>query len=135
MTSSAAARASLWDRIGVVGSVACAVHCTLLPLLAGLAPILGLTALLGERVELTLLTTTGVVGIVGHLRAYRRNHRHIAPGVIFAAGFALVLGGHAFESAWLEPAALGLGGSIVAASHYANLRLCRCCTCCAEDRC
>jgi hypothetical protein len=131
---SPAATATGWDRLGVIASSACAVHCTLLPLLAAAAPILGLAALFDGRVEWTLVMTTALVGLVGHGRAYRRNHRHVAPGLIFVLGFSLVLLGRlAVQPSWLEPFALGLGGALVAASHYANLRLCRCCSTCGAD--
>jgi hypothetical protein len=123
-----------WDRTGMIASAACAVHCTLLPLVAAAAPILGLSALLDERVEWTLVGATAVVGLIGHGRAYWRDHRHVAPGLIFAIGLSLVLSGRLLvRSPWLEPIALGLGGTLAAASHYANLRLCRCCVECAGD--
>ena len=118
----------------MVASVACAIHCTLLPLLAAAAPILGLTALLDERVEWTLIIITALLGLIEHGRAYWRDHRHVAPGMIFAAGLSLVLVGRVgVESQWLEPFALGLGGMLAAASHYANLRLCRCCIACSRE--
>jgi len=123
-----------WDRTGMIASAACAVHCTLLPLVAAAAPILGLSALVDERVEWTLVAATAIVGLVGHGRAYWRDHHHVAPGLIFAIGLSLVLSGRLLvRSPWLEPIALGFGGALAAASHYANLRLCRCCVECACD--
>ena|SRR5258708_28245632 len=117
-----------WDRAGVLVSGACAVHCTLLPLLMAMVPVLGLGRLLDERVEWFFIVSTGLVGVTAHLRAYWRDHRHIAPGLIFVAGFSFVLGERLFlESSRLGPFAVGLGGVLAAASHWANLRLCRCC--------
>jgi hypothetical protein len=129
MTVSNTATASRrWDRAGMLVSGACAVHCVLMPLLIGVVPVLGVTHLRDDRVEWTLIGAAAVLGIVGHLRAYHRNHLHVAPGVIFVVGFALIALGRAFlNSQVLEPLALGLGGVLAAASHYANLRMCRCC--------
>lgn len=117
-----------WDRAGMLVSGACAVHCTLLPLLMAAVPVLGLGRLLDERVEWFFIITTGLIGVTAHLRAYRRDHRHVAPALVFAAGFSLVLGARLFlESHWLGPFAVGIGGCFAATSHWANIRLCRCC--------
>ena len=127
-------RVNRWDRAGVVASTACAVHCTLLPLVTAAVPVFGLGTLLDERVEWILVATTVAVGVVGHGRAYWRDHRHVAPGLIFGAGLTLVVLGRVLvEPRWLEPFALGLGCALAAASHYANLRLCRCCGTCTHE--
>jgi hypothetical protein len=120
---------SRWDRAGMLVSGACAVHCTLLPLLIAAVPVLGLGRLLDERVEWALIVTTAVVGTTAHVRAYWRNHRHAGPGLIFVAGFAFVLCARiVFESHRLGPVVVALGGLLAAASHWANVRMCRCCT-------
>jgi hypothetical protein len=120
-----------WDRAGMLVSGACAVHCALLPLLMAAVPVLGLGRLLDERVEGFLMITTGLVGATAHLRAYWRDHRHVMPGLIFAAGCSFVLGARLFlETRRLGPYAACAGGLLAAASHWANRRLCRCCTDC-----
>jgi hypothetical protein len=120
-----------WDRAGMLVSGACAVHCALLPLLVAAVPVLGLGRLMDERVEWFFVITTGLVGVLAHLRAYRRDHRHVMPGLIFAAGFSSVLGARLFlESHRLGPYAACTGGLLAAVSHWANRRLCRCCTDC-----
>jgi hypothetical protein len=67
----------------MVVSGACAVHCVLLPLSTAAIPVLGLGRLLDGRLEWTLVAATAALGAVGHMRAFRHNHHHIAPGVIF----------------------------------------------------
>jgi hypothetical protein len=133
-TAPAAVALSRWDRAGMLVSGACAVHCTLLPLLIASVPVLGLGRLLDERVEWAFIVTTGIVGATAHVRACWRDHRHIAPGLIFGAGFSLVLCARlSFESHPLGPYAVGVGGALAATSHWANLRLCRCCAECASE--
>jgi hypothetical protein len=118
-----------WDRAGILVSGACAVHCAVLPLLIAATPVLGLARLLDERVEWAFVIATALVGVTAHLRAYWRDHRHVAPGVIFAAGFSVVQYARFFlESHPLGPFAVGFGGLLGAASHWANLHLCRCCS-------
>ena len=123
-----------WDRAGMIASSACAVHCTLLPLVAAALPLFGLRTLLDGRVEWMMLGVTALIGLAGHIRAFRRDHRHVAPGLIFAAGFLLVCATRLlFEGHWAGPIPAGAGGLLAAASHWANVRLCRCCTDCAPS--
>ncbi len=122
-----------WDRIGIMASAVCAVHCTLLPLLVAVVPMVGLSRLLEPRLEWLFMVSAALIGVIGHGRAYRHNHRHVVPGVIFVIGFSLVVVGRFLTGPrWAEPCVLGLGGMLAAASHYANLRFCRCCPTCGE---
>jgi hypothetical protein len=99
-----------------------------LPLATALLPIVGLTHLGDERFEWAMVAFTAAIGSVGHARAYWLNHRHVAPPLVFAAGLAIVIAARlSLEKHGIEPWALGLGGFLAAGSHYANLRLCRCC--------
>jgi hypothetical protein len=123
-----AARTERWDRAGVVLSAACAVHCTLLPLMAGLLPILGLQHFADERTEIALIAITALIGVVGHARGYRLHHQHVGPGLLFVAGLSMIIVtrlSHAQTA--IELVALGCGGMSAAAAHWMNLRLCRCC--------
>jgi hypothetical protein len=128
-----ATRTERWDRAGVVVSTACAVHCTLLPLVAGLLPVLGLQHFADERIELALVAITALVGVVGHARAYRLHHRHAGPGILFVAGLLMIVVTRLSQTETVvEPIALGCGGAFAAAAHWMNLRLCRCCDDCGS---
>jgi hypothetical protein len=117
-----------WDRAGILVSGACAVQCAVLPLLLAAMPIIGFARMLDERIEWMFLAGTGVIGGVAHVRAYARDHRHTAPGLIFAVGFSTVLGTRLLlDKDRPAPIAMAVGGLLAAASHYANLHLCRCC--------
>jgi hypothetical protein len=123
-----------WDRAGMLVSGACALHCTLLPLLLAAVPVIGLGRLFDDRLEWGFVIMTALVGATAHLRAYTNDHRHVAPGLVFAAGFSLVLCARlVLEEHRLGPYAVGLGGLLAATSHYANLRLCRCCRSCIPE--
>ena len=122
-----------WDRAGIVVSTACAVHCVALPVLAGLLPFLGLRHFVDERLEWTFVATTAVIGVVSHSRAYWRHHRHLAPGVLFAAGILLIVGARLLHLEGLaDPAAATVGGAFAITAHALNLRWCRCCQSCAD---
>lgn len=124
--------ASGWDRAGIAISAACAVHCTLLPVIAGVLSFLGLHHFTNERVEWLIILATASIGVVGHTRAYLRHHQHAGPGLLFVIGLSVVvitrLSG---TEGVIEPVALGLGGTFAATAHWMNLRLCRCCDACS----
>ncbi len=123
-----------WDRAGIVISLACAVHCVALPVLAGLLPFLGLRHFVDERLEWTFVATTAIIGVVSHTRAYRRHHRHLGPGVLFAGGVLLIVGVRLLHLEGLaDPAAAAVGGAFAITAHALNLRWCRCCRSCARD--
>jgi hypothetical protein len=129
----AATRSERWDRAGVAVSTACAVHCTLLPLAAGLLPILGLQHFADERIELALIAMTTLIGVVGHTRAYRLHHRHAGPGLLFVAGLTMIVVTRLSHiQTVIEPVALGCGGAFAVVAHWMNLRLCRCCHECSH---
>jgi hypothetical protein len=128
------AQAGGWDRVGIVVSVACAIHCTLLPVAAGLLPLVGFQHFADERIEWAIIVLAALVGFVGHARAYIRHHHHLGPALMFVAGLSLVISVRlTLGDTTVEPIALGSGGLLAAGAHWANIRLCRCCTCSIAD--
>jgi hypothetical protein len=105
----------------------------LLPVVAGLVPFLGLHHFSDERQWLTV-ATTALIGLIGHMRAYVRHHRHVGPGLLFVAGLGtIVVTRLSGTESVIEPVALGLGGLFAAGAHWMNLRLCRCCDTCVNQ--
>jgi len=117
---------ALLDRIGATGSLVCAVHCALLPLLLALLPSLGLASWLGEGFELGFVLFASLFGLAILAWSYRR-HRTLRALALLVPGLAGLWAGiliaplhHA-----LLPHALimTLGGTLVGLAHLANLRL------------
>ena len=148
---SARGRRATLDLLGAAASCACACHCVALPAAAALLPVLGLHALLDERVEWALLALTIVVGVTSlggaALRRHRSGGRRSRAPALFALGLALLLAARAGELRGHELAAdLGtlLGASLVAAAHLRNRRRLRadgrataagaCCPCPSSGR-
>ena len=125
-----------WDRAGIAISTACAIHCAALPLVAGVLPVIGLHHFADEWVEWLLIAIAVTIGIVGHVSAYLRHHRHVGPIIAFAASLGLIVGTRVtLGDTLLEPAALAIGGLTAAGAHWANIHLCRCCTRHETDAC
>lgn len=114
------------DMLGIGASLACAVHCVALPLLAAVLPLAG-AAVHYEPLEYLLLGATPVVGLLALYRGYRYQHRRIRPSVLFIAGFALLMAGHFwFPEAW-ELTGIAVGAGLLIAAHIDNIRFCRKC--------
>ncbi|WP_341842376.1 MerC domain-containing protein [Chitinophaga caseinilytica] len=114
------------DALGIGASLACAVHCVALPLVAAFLPLAG-AALHYEPLEYLLLGATPVVGLLALYRGYKYQHRRVRPSVLFVVGFALLMAGHFwFPEAW-ELSAIALGAGLLIAAHVDNIRFCRKC--------
>lgn len=130
-TVPAALRLNRLDRIGVVTSCACAVHCALMPALLGLLPLVGLGWLAEERTEWTLVCATAAVSVTSLLPSYLRQHRRAYPLATFVCGLAFIAAGRTLFDAGVKTEAVFVvaGALLVASAHFLNRRLCR--SCCA----
>ena len=111
-----------WDALGIATSIACAIHCALLPVLVSSLPVFGINIIHNLVFEWGMIALAFVVGSYSLFHGYVKHHRNSTPVLIFAFGFAfLVLKQifHEFEYSFLAVAVI----SIVSA-HYYNYRLC-----------
>jgi len=119
-------RRSLLDRVGATGSLVCAVHCALLPLLIAALPSLGVAAWLGEGFERVFVVFATLLGLFSVVWGYRR-HRAVRALGLLLPGLAVLWLGNLYaplHHALLPHAiAMTLGGTLVGLAHLANLRL------------
>lgn len=118
--------APMLDRIGATGSLLCAIHCAVLPVLIVALPSLGLAAWLGHGFELGFVAFATLLGLYSLVRSYRR-HRFIGALRLLVPGLALLWAGAFYEPLHdaLVPHAITmtLGGTLVGLAHLVNLRL------------
>ena len=116
------------DALGIGASLACAVHCALLPLLLTVLPLLGSHMLENKKLEYGLLSFSFLIGCASLGRGYFRYHRRMAPLLIFAAGFILLVAGHflAEGSSW-GPVIIFPGAAGITGAHILNMRRCKQC--------
>ncbi|MDX1933041.1 MAG: MerC domain-containing protein [Capsulimonadales bacterium] len=120
------------DRVGATASIACAVHCALMPLVVTLLPLIGLSFLADERVEWGLLALSATVGIVSLCLGFR-THRSRRALTLLSVGIGLASVGRILESRHIGPwgvPAVVVGGLIVAGAHLFNQYLCLTCRSC-----
>ena len=72
---SAVARHSWIDSFGATVSIACAIQCSIFPLLIGVLPLVGLGFLLNDHVETIFLVLAIVVGIGSFAQGFRAHRR------------------------------------------------------------
>jgi hypothetical protein len=117
---------ALLDRIGATGSLLCAIHCALLPILIALLPSLGLATWLGDGFEVGFVLFATLFGLAVLAWSYRRHRAMRALGLLLPGLAVLWIGilyaplHHALVP---HAVAMTFGGTLVGLAHLANLRL------------
>ncbi len=114
----------LFDKVGMSASVACAIHCALLPIVITVLPIIGLEFLANPMLELSMIVLSIGLACIALSGAYKK-HRKILPFVILMLGFCSIAMGHLIED--LENYLIPLGGLLIAMAHFINLKLTKTC--------
>jgi len=113
-----------WDALGIVTSLACAIHCAILPLFLTSLPLFGLNIIENRTFEFGMIGLAFVVGIYSFWHGFKKHHHSYMPITIFTAGFFfLVLRmfvPHGFEVPLLIIAVLG-----IVVAHVINYKSCR----------
>jgi MerC mercury resistance protein len=112
-----------WDALGITASVACAIHCALLPLLLTSLPVFGFDIIKNTFFEYFMILLAFAVGAYALSHGFRRHHHHFLPLAIFTLGILLLLAKQIWHSIhiWLLVPAV----TAIITAHYLNYRFCR----------
>jgi MerC mercury resistance protein len=121
------------DSLGATASIACAIQCSVFPLLVGILPLLGLGFFLGDGVEKFFLATSVVVAVSSFTWGFRY-HRRFYVFLFFVSAAALIIAGRLWVDERYEVPFVVSGSLILSAGHFLNRRLCRLCAECGENR-
>ena len=111
-----------WDAMGIATSVACAIHCALLPVLVSSLPVFGINIVHNSGFEWGMIALAFVVGSFALFHGYIKHHRTMTPLLIFSAGFIFLLLKQfipLFEYPFLAFAVV-----LIISAHFYNYRLC-----------
>jgi hypothetical protein len=108
------------DRVGVVASTLCAIHCALLPLVIAVLPMTGLNFLSNPVVECAMIFTAALVGILSLGISFIRIHKRIWPLILFFAGLATIAFSHVEFTGWTEGPLVASGGILIVIAHFIN---------------
>jgi multisubunit Na+/H+ antiporter MnhG subunit len=112
-----------WDAFGIATSVACAIHCAVLPLILSSLPLFGINIIENQGFELLMIGLAFVVGVYSLYHGRKKHHHSYTPLLLFSAGIVLMIVKSISQShaLWLLiPAVLA-----VITAHFLNYKLCR----------
>ena len=79
------------DVMGMVTSVACAIHCAILPLVITSLPVFGINIINNSFFEWIMIGIAFAVGCAALTHGYGRHHKNLKPLLIFASGFVFLI--------------------------------------------
>lgn len=112
-----------WDGLGIAASLACAIHCAVLPLFIASLPVLGLNIIENPAVEITMIGIALLIGIYALWHGYKKHHHRLLPLLLFITGMAFLILKeifHDYHLLLLIPAVI-----FIITAHYFNFRFCR----------
>lgn len=112
-----------WDVLGIGTSLACAIHCALLPLFLTSLPIFGYEIIENHFFEYVMIFLAMLIGCISLWHGYRKHHHSLRPLAIFMVGIALLFAKQIWHSyqLWILPVAV----VFIVTAHLLNYRSCR----------
>jgi hypothetical protein len=112
-----------WDTLGIGTSLACAIHCALLPLFLSSLPLFGMNIIHNTVFEIGMIGLALAIGTISLWHGFRRHHHSLFPVVIFFCGFVFLVLKQFFirYETWLLIPAVAL----IISAHLINYKFCR----------
>ena len=111
-----------WDAMGIGTSIACAIHCAVLPIMLSSLPILGINIIHNLFFEWGMIALAFIVGSYSLFHGYIKHHRSLIPVIIFSVGFVFLVLKQFFPQ--YEYLFLTIAVVLIISAHYYNYRLC-----------
>lgn len=112
-----------WDALGIATSVACAIHCAVLPLIISSLPLFGVNIIDNLSFELFMILLAALIGAWSLYHGWKKHHHRIIPFALFFTGLVLLFAKqlwHNEQLVFLVPAVL-----LIISAHFFNYRFCR----------
>jgi hypothetical protein len=112
-----------WDALGIATSLACAIHCALLPLFLSSLPLFGVNIIENTIFEFGMIALSFAIGAYSLYHGRKKHHHSWWPLIIFGAGILFLfakMGWHEWRLLLLLPAVV-----CIIVAHFLNYRLCR----------
>lgn len=115
-----------WDALGITVSVACAIHCAVLPLVLSSLPLFGINIINNEPFELGMIGLAFCVGAYSLYHGFKKHHHSWLPFILFSLGILFLFLKQVFhENETLHLILLIPAVVLIVSSHFLNFRLCR----------
>jgi hypothetical protein len=112
-----------WDALGITTSVACAIHCALLPVFISTLPLFGVNIIHNFTFEYGMIMLAFLIGAYSLSHGRKKHHQKWTPLIIFSFGILFLLAKqiwHHLEIWFLIPAVI-----FIISGHVLNYRYCR----------
>jgi hypothetical protein len=122
-----------YDALGIAASIACAIHCAVLPLVISSLPILGINIINNFWFEIFMIVLAMGIGLHSLTHGFKKHHHRILPIIVFVIGISLLLVKqvlHQYQIWFLVPAVV-----LIVSAHFINYRQCRIADHCHNDDC
>ena len=112
-----------WDALGISASIACAIHCAVLPLLLNSLPLLGVELIHNKDFEVFMILLAFGIGVYSLWHGYRKHHHSFLPLLLFAVGFSFLAAKQFLprQHNWMVLVA----AAFIVSAHFRNYRACR----------
>jgi hypothetical protein len=112
-----------YDALGIAASVACAIHCALLPIFLSSLPILGMDIINNPFFEASMIALAAVIGFRSLRHGFRKHHHSKRPIIFFSIGITLLV----LKQVWHDKQLLLLIPALLAivTAHLININYCR----------
>lgn len=122
---------SIWDKISIGASLACTVHCILLPLVFGTLPLLGIELLENIVLELVTIAISALLGGWAIYRGYYHFHRSKLVILLFLTGITAMAAGNFTATETAEMAFKLTGATALVGAHLYNRKKSKGCSGCS----
>lgn len=112
-----------WDFLGIATSVGCAIHCAVLPLIAGTLPLFGINLIHNAYFEWGMIALAFFVGAYSLYHGYVKHHRNTFPVFVFSTGFIFLVLKQFFSQH--EYLFLVIAVCLIISAHLVNYRYCK----------
>ena len=112
-----------WDALGISTSLACAIHCAILPLVLSSLPIFGVNIVDNIFLEYFMIVLAFTIGMYSLWHGYKRHHHSYIPLMIFSVGIVFLIAKQIWHSQQII--FLSIAVLLIVSAHLRNFRLCR----------
>src|SRR5690606_249209 len=79
------------DIVGIGASLACAIHCAILPLFLNSLPLFGMNIIENQAFEYSMIALTFIIGGISLFHGYKKHHHSRMPFMIFSLGIIFLI--------------------------------------------
>lgn len=112
------------DRLGIITSIACAIHCTVLPLLVSSISLFNFDILENKAIEWGMISLALAFGSLSLYHGYAHHHKKNIPVILFATGFFFLILNQVIAERFVF-IFIPLSAVCIISAHVLNIYFCR----------